>query len=284
MLFSPHTQSASVKARAILEHTMCSKNIKAILHGIKHDPAGASCSLSYAPTPDDNSNNTGKSNPKLDFEFLGVARAGSLRNASKSPMCYGSSQMYQHCWKSCKWQRLKWGLYPAKWRVVPRPQLFRCLARTNHLARASPWLPRAVPEDTGMGKRQPRWKSCWRLTSFQRKKATLKREIGISSILFLGGRVKLSVPPAVSKALGHCSQARVRTVGPQVPAGAGTCCTSSLGGAEGKEEGAGRQEGEGNCAVPFSYAKKWKETINPLFSEYKKVVKIGLQGLCKWLC
>lgn len=37
---------------------MCSKSIKAILRGIKHDPAGASCSLSYAPNPDDNSNNT----------------------------------------------------------------------------------------------------------------------------------------------------------------------------------------------------------------------------------
>lgn len=84
-LFSPHTQSASGKARAILEHASCSKNAETIFCATKQGPTGASRGLSYAPTLDDSSNDTGKSNPSLGLGFLGAARAGSPRSTSKSP-------------------------------------------------------------------------------------------------------------------------------------------------------------------------------------------------------
>lgn len=80
---------------------MCSQSIKAILCGIKHDPAGASCSLSYAPNPDDNSKNSGKSHPREGFEFLGAAGAGSLRNALNHPRVLRIITN-QHRWKPCK--------------------------------------------------------------------------------------------------------------------------------------------------------------------------------------
>lgn len=181
-------------------------------------------------------------------------------------------------------KRLKWGLYPAKQRVVPEPQLFRCLARTNHLVRASPWLPREEQflEMQGWGRGGCAESAAGGSSSFQNQQAMLKREMGLSSTLFLGEGEKLPVPPAVSKALGWHSEGRVCSVGLQVPAGGGT---SSLGGAEkGRRREQGSREGEGIVPCPSPMPKKWKETINPLFSEYKKVVKIGLQGLCKWLC
>lgn len=154
---------------------------------------------------------------------------------------------------------------------MPAPQLFRCLARTNHLVRQSPWLPREeqLLELQGWGRGGCAESAAGGCGSFQNQQARLKTEMGLSSTLFLGEREKLPVPPAVSEALGGCSEGRVCSVGLQVPTGGS------------RGEGGGRREGEGNCAMSFSYAKKWKETINPLFSEYKKVVKIGLQGLCK---
>lgn len=73
---------------------------------------------------------------------------------------------------------------------------------------------RAVPEDTGMGKRQPHSKISRRLTSFQKKKAALKRKMRTSGILLLGEGEKLPVSPAVPKVLGHRSQPKVCTMGP----------------------------------------------------------------------
>lgn len=71
-----------------------------------------------------------------------------------------------------------------------------------------------------MEKRQPHRKSGWRPRSFQKERAMSKREIDTSNLVFLGGREKLPVPPAVSKVLGCCSQDGVPMVG---PAGDGTC-------------------------------------------------------------
>lgn len=101
-------------------------------------------------------------------------------------------------------KRHKWGLYPAKQRVVPGPQVFRSLARTNHLARASPWLPREeqLLETQGWGRGGSAESAAGGFSSFQNQQAMLKREKGLSSTLFLGEREKLPVSPAVSKALG----------------------------------------------------------------------------------
>lgn len=167
VIFTTHTELAS--QRATLEHTKCFKNIKAILRGVKHDRAGASCSLSYAPTPDDYSNNTGKVIPNWvlnSWEMLEAWRMllnhPCVMDHHKCPALLDILQMTEAQTRALS----------CKIKSSAKKQLFRRLARTNHLARASPWLPRAVPGDTGMGTRWWRWKSCWSLTSFQKKKAT----------------------------------------------------------------------------------------------------------------
>lgn len=136
---------------------MCSKNIEAILRGIKHDSAGASCSLSYAPTPDDNSKNTWKSIPELGFEFPGGARAGSLEECfeithalwiiANVPALLDVLQMTEAQMRalSCK---IRSG---AKATASRRP----CQGEPPCESEPSAAKRRAGPGDTGMGKRRP---------------------------------------------------------------------------------------------------------------------------------
>lgn len=163
---------------------------------------------------------------------------------------YGSSQMYQDWWKSCKRQRLQGRLYPAKYRAVPRPQLFLCHARTNHLVRASPWLPREeqVLEMQGWGRGGHAIGAAGvppsKRHGHEEEEGWADRAFG-----FLGkkGRISnASVSPGiwgVTTRLGLMLQERE--------------------GGQGEGGGRGRRKGEGNGAVSCSYAKKMKRNYKP---------------------